>query len=35
MSPVGSFARFLAGVESLLGSLLLALLVNVLTMTPR
>ncbi len=35
ISPVGSFARFLAGVESLFGSLLLALLVYVLTMTPR
>jgi hypothetical protein len=35
ISPVGSLARFLAGAESLLGSLLLALLVYVLTMTPR
>jgi voltage-gated potassium channel Kch len=35
ISPVGSLARFLAGMESLLGSLLLALLVYVLTMTPR
>ena len=35
ISPVGSFARFLAGLESLLGSLLVALLVYVLTRTPR
>ncbi|NHN47732.1 ion transporter [Halostella sp. JP-L12] len=35
ISPVGNFARMLAGIESLLGSLLLALLVYVLTMTPR
>lgn len=35
ISPVGSFARMIAGIESLLGSLLLALLVYVLTRTPR
>jgi len=35
ISPVGSFARFLAGLESLLGSLLMAMLVYVLTRTPR
>jgi hypothetical protein len=35
INPVGSFARFLAGMESLIGTLLMALLVYVLTMTPR